>query len=157
MKRIIFILSFTSKLFGQNPDFQQADLKVDGRQTNIYTDAVMQYIDSLYDQDKPIFDTLFILKNDELTENIFPNSIKKINICFQDTSYLYRRLKNNGQIRALNIFSDQNHGKDRINISIISFLISSDNKGKPTKGCRIWYYYNQTKKEYEFKNIVCDY
>lgn len=155
--RIIIILFLASGMFGQDPDFPKADYKVGDGQRNIYTDAVMHYIDSLYDGDKPIFDPLFILKNAEVTENIFPGTIKKINICFQDTSAIYRRLKNNRQIRAFNVFSDQDPGKDLINIIVVSFLISSDHKGKPTKSCRMRYYYNPTKKEFEFRNIACDY
>lgn len=157
MKRIAFIFFLTSKLFGQDVDFQKADYKVNGGQTNIYTDAIARYIDSIYFTDKPTLDTLFILKNPELTANIFPNKISQVNICFQDTVILYRQLKNNRSLRALNIFSDQTLGKDRVNISIFSFLISLENKGKPTRGCRISYYYNHSKKEFEFKNIACDY
>lgn len=152
MKQIILILLLTSSVFGQ-----QVDFKVNGGQKNIYHDAIAHYIDSIYYNDKPTLDTLFILKNEEFTENILPITIKKINICFQDTSNINRRLKGNRHIRALNISADTNLGKDRINILINSFIISSDNKGKPTRSCRIRYYYNQDKKEFEFKNIVCEY
>ena len=152
MKQILFFLLLTSSVFGQ-----QVDYKVNSGQTNIYHDAITHYIDSIYYKDKPNFDTLFILKNDEFTVSILPNTIKNIPICFQDTSIVYGRLENNRHIRALNIFADTNLGKDRINISIISFIISSDSKGTPTRSCRIKYYYSQDKKEFEFKNIVCDY
>jgi len=118
-------------MFGQDIDFPKAEYTVNGGQANIYTDAVIHYIDSLYDSDKPTFDTLFILKNAEVTENIFPSTIKKTIVCFQDTSAMYRRLKSNRRMRAFNIFSDQGLGKERINIIVVSFLISPDNKGKP--------------------------
>ena len=157
MIRILLILFFASRMFGQDPDFPKADHKVNGGQTNIYTDAITHYIDSLYESDKPAFDTLFILKNAEITENVFPNTIKKIPVCFRDSSAIHRRLKNNRKIRAFNVFSDQSLGKDRINMIVVSFLMSSENKGQPTKFCRMRYYYNHIKKEFEFKNSVCDY
>jgi hypothetical protein len=144
-------------MLGQDPDFLKADYTVNGGKTNIYTDALTHYIDSVYHGDKPNFDTLFIFKNAEITENVFPNTIGKIIVCFQDTSTIYSRLKNNRQMRALNIFSDQGLGKDRINLIVVSFLISSEYKGKPTKSCRMRYHYNQIKKEFELRNIVCDY
>lgn len=142
----------TSSLYGQ-----QVDCKVNGGQTNIYNDAIIHYIDSLCVIDNLAVDTLFILKNDEFTKNILPSVIRNINISFHETSNLYKRLKNNRHVRAFNLFADTSLGKDRINITIISFIISADNKGKPTKSCRIRYFYNQAKKEFEFKNIVCDY
>jgi hypothetical protein len=156
MTRIILLLFLTSTLFGQDPDFQQVDYKVNGRQTNIYTDAIQHYIDSIYFVDKPTFDTLFILKNAELTANIFPKTIKNIPVCFQDTLTSFR-LRKNKSMRAFNVSSDQSQGKERINILIISFVLSPDYKAKPTRSCRIRYYYNSTKKEFEFKNIACDY
>jgi hypothetical protein len=78
MKRIIFILLFTSSLFGQ-----QVDYKVNGGQTDIYNDAIAHYIDSLHNIDNLNIDTLFILKNDEFKKNVLPRVIKNINISFQ--------------------------------------------------------------------------
>lgn len=156
MNRIIFLLTLTSFLFGQDIDFPKAHHKVNDGQTNIYTDAIIHYIDSIYYSDKPTFDTLFVFKNAEIEVNIFPKAIKNIPVFFQDTS-TSNRLRKNKSIRAFNIFSDQSLGKDRINIIINSFVLSSDYKAKPTRSCRVRYYYNSSKKEFEFKNIVCDY
>ena len=143
----------TSSLFGQ-----QVDYKVNGGQTNIYNDAIMHYIDSVYN-DKSTFDTLFILKNDELTENIIQSVYKKINISFQDSLNISKRLKYHKTLTALNIFSDQNSGKDHIKMLIISFIISKD-KGKsnykPFENCTVRYIFNHSKKEFEFHKIVCD-
>ena len=108
---------------------------------------------------------MFILNNNEdFPENISLNTagevINKINIVFQDTTFISNRLKYHRSFIALSILADQNAGKERINISIISFLVTKD-KVKiiflPLRSCRVRYFYNQNKKEFEYKNIVCDY
>lgn len=156
MTRIILLLFLTSSVFGQDVEFPKADYNVNGGRTNIYTDAVAHYIDSLYYFDKPTFDTLFIFKNAEIETNIFPKTIKNIPVCFQDTASSYS-LRKSKSMRAFNVFSDQSLGKDRINILIFSFLLSPDYKAKPTRSCRIRYYYNPARKEFEFRDIACDY
>jgi hypothetical protein len=155
---IVFVLFLTKSLFGQTVDF-----KVNGGKTNIYQDAVRHYIDSIQKVSELPIDTLFVLNNDEFPESVAHNTegvIYKINIVFQDTAYISTRLKYHRSFTALNIQADQNSGKEQISISIISFLVT---KGKmksifiPLKSCRVRYFYNQTQKEYEFKNILCDY
>jgi hypothetical protein len=157
---IISILFLTTSLFGQTVDF-----KVNGGKTDIYKDAISHYIDSIQKASKVTFDTLFILNNNEdFPENISLNTagevINKINIVFQDTTFISNRLKYHRSFIALSILADQNAGKERINISIISFLVTKDKVKAisiPLKSCRVRYFYNQSKKEFEYKNIVCDY
>jgi hypothetical protein len=154
---IISILFLTTSLFGQTVDF-----KVNGGKTDIYKDAISHYIDSIQNASKITFDTLFVLNNDEFPESIGRNTegvINKINIVFQDTAYVSNRLKYHRSFMALNIQADQNSGKERINISIISFLVTKDKVKTifvPLKSCRVRYFYNQIKKEFEYKNIVCE-
>lgn len=158
MKLIIFILLLTSSVFGQTVDF-----KVNGGKTNIYQDAIRHYIDSIHKSSKLTFDTLFVLNNEFFPESSARNTegvINKINIVFQDTAYISNRLKYHRSFMALNISDNQNSGKEQISISIISFLVTKDqvkNIFVPLKSCRVRYFYNQTKKEFEYKNIVCDY
>ncbi len=159
MKSIIISIFFlTTSLFGQTVDF-----KVNGGKTNIYKDAISHYIDSIQKTSKITFDTLFVLNNEFFPESSARNTegvINKINIIFQDTTYISNRLKYHRSFMALNISDDQNSGKDRIDIIIISFLVTKDKVKSvflPLKSCRFRYIYNKSKKEFEFSRIVCDY
>ena len=156
---IISILFLTTSLFGQTVDF-----KVNGGKTDIYKDAISHYIDSIQSASKITLDTLFVLNNTEdfpesITRKAEGEVINKINIVFQDTTYISNRLKYHRSFIALSIQADQNAGKERINISIISFLVTKDKVKAifiPLKFCRVRYFYNQIKREFEYKNIVCD-
>ena len=157
---IISILFLTTSLLAQT-----VDLKVNGGKTDIYKDAISHYIDSIQNKSKITFDTLFVFNNTEdfpesITRNAAGEVINKINIVFLDTIYISNRLKYHKSFIALSILADQNSGKDRINISIISFLVTKDKVKAisiPLKSCRFRYIYNQSKKEFEFSRIVCDY
>lgn len=154
MRSITFLLLLTTSLFGQ-----PTDIKVNNGQTNIYTDAILHYIDSAHNDNNLPFDTLFILKNEELTQNIMQNVINKTNISFQDSVNISERLKYHKSLKALNIFSNRNLGKDRINIIIVSFIISRNkekNEYKPFENCTVRYTYDHNKKEFGFYQIVCD-
>jgi hypothetical protein len=139
------------------------DFKVNDGKTNIYQDAIRHYIDSIHKASKLTFDTLFVLNNEFFPESNARNTegvINKINIIFQDTAYISNRLKYHRSFMALNISDNQNSGKERIDISIISFLVTKDKVKTvfiPLKSCRFKYIYNQSKKEFEFYRIVCDY
>lgn len=154
MKSITFILFLTTSLFGQ-----PTDIKVNNGQTNIYTDAILHYIDSAHNDNNLPSDTLFILKNEELSENMTPGIIKRTIISFQDSVNISERLKYHRSLKALNIFSNRNLGKDRINIIIVSFIISRNkekNEYKPFENCTVKYTYDHNKKEFGFYQIVCN-
>lgn len=155
---IIYILFVTTSLFGQTVNF-----KVNGGKTTIYQDAIRYYIDSVHIGSKINFDTLFVLNNEEfpeMTAHATEGVISKIHIVFQDTATISNRLKYHRSFMALNIIADQNSGKEQVTILIISFLVTKDKEKAifvPLKSCRVRYFYNPIKREFEYKNILCDY
>lgn len=100
-----------SSLFGQT-----VDIKVNGGKTDIFKDAISHYIDSIQKASKITFDTLFVLNNSEdfpesISRNTTEEVINKINVVFQDTTYISNRLKYHRSFIALSIQANQNSGK----------------------------------------------
>lgn len=100
-----------SSLFGQT-----VDIKINGGKTDIFKDAISHYIDSIQKASKITFDTLFALNNSEdfpesISRNTTEEVINKINVVFQDTTYISNRLKYHRSFIALSIQANQNSGK----------------------------------------------
>jgi hypothetical protein len=141
---------------------QEIDIKVSGCKTSIYRDAITCFIDSVHSYSKLSYDTLYVLSSEDFTESGARNIegiVKKLDVVFLDTANVSNLLKYQKSLIAINVSANTNLGKERINILIYSFLVTTDKVKTiyiPLKSCSVNYYYNKRTKEFEFKKIVIE-
>ena len=151
-KLLIFTLLIPTLSFGQTINTTTKS----GRE-NIYNDALKHFITFATRSDKSIYDTLFILKDDLLTDSL-QATIQNTKIILLDSSFIAERLYGDKSFVAYRIFPlsfDNGH----FYINIVPFVIRKENNEVTlinTGTCVVSFTYDSKTKTFKFYRSACN-
>jgi hypothetical protein len=153
MTRLLpLLLLLTTATYGQN-----INTTTQGGQKNIYNDAIKHYISFVSRSDKSIFDTLLVLKDDNITDSLL-TKIQNSQIIILDSTEISNRLKSDKSFIAHKIFPI-NYDNGHFYINIIPFRVYKktdevifENSGT----CVVSYIYESSKRRFTFYRAACN-
>ena len=153
MTRLLpLLLFFTTAAYGQT-----INTTTQGGQKNIYNDAIKHYISFVSRSDKSIFDTLLVLKDDNITDSLL-SRIQTSKIIILDSTEISNRLKSDISFIAHKIFP-VNFDNGHFYINIIPFRVykKTDEVVFENSGtCIVSYIYDNSKKRFTFYRATCN-
>ena len=153
MTRLLpLLLFFSTTSYGQN-----INTTSQGGQQNIYNDAIKHYISFVSRSDNSIFDTLFVLKDDNITDSLL-SSIQNSQIIILDSTEISNRLKSDISYIAHKLFP-VNFDNGHFYINIVPFRIykKKDEVIFENSGiCFVSYIYDNNKKRFTFNRATCN-
>lgn len=153
MTRLLpLLLFFTTATYGQN-----INTTTQGGQKNIYNDAIKNYISFVSRSDKSIFDTLLVLKDDNITDSVL-SRIQNSQIIMLDSTEILNRLRSDISFIAHKLFP-VNFDNGHFYINIVPFRVYKkvdevifENSGS----CVVSYIYDNSKKRFTFYRVACN-
>jgi hypothetical protein len=152
MRLLLILLLLTTTTYGQS-----INTTTQGGQSNIYNDAIKHYISFASRGYKSIFDTLLVLKVDNITDSL-SSKIKNCQIIILDSTEISKSIKSDISFIAHKIFP-LNFDQGRFYINIVPFRVYKktdkvifDNSGS----CVISYLYNNSNKQFTFYRTSCN-
>lgn len=153
MTRLLpLLLLLTTTTYGQS-----INSTTQGGQRNIYNDAIKHYISFVSRSDKSIFDTLLVLKEDNITDSLL-SRIQNTHIVILDSTEISNRLKIDISFIAHKIFPvNFDHGRFYINIIPFRVYKKTDDVIFENSGtCIVSYIYDNGKKRFTFYRSACN-
>jgi hypothetical protein len=145
-------LLLTTATYGQT-----INTTTQGGQKNIYNDAIKHYMNYISRSDKSIYDTLLVLKDDNITDSLLTR-IQNSKITLLDSTEISNRLKRNNSFIAHKIFPI-NFDNGHFYVNIIPFRVykKSDEVIFENSGtCVVSYLYDNNKKRFTFYRAACN-
>ena len=153
MTRLLpLLLLLTTATYGQS-----INTTTQGGQKNIYNDAIKHYMSFASRSDKSIFDTLLVLKDDNITDSLL-SRIQNSQIIILDSAGISNRLKSDISFITHKLFP-VNFDNGHFYINIIPFRVYKktdevifENSGT----CVISYIYDGSKERFTFHRVACN-
>ena len=151
-KLLPILLLLTTTTYGQS-----INTTTQGGQRNIYNDAIKHYISFGSRGDKSIFDTLLVLKDNNITDSV-SSKIKNSQIIILDSAEISKRLKSDLSFIAHKLFP-VNFDQGLFYINLVPFRVYKkkheiifENSGP----CVVSYLYNNSNKQFTFSRVSCN-
>lgn len=153
MYRLLLLTLFLPTLtLGQNINTTEQ-----GGTRNIYNNAIKRFIEFTSKGEITAFDTLYILKDDLLTDS-FQTRIFKTTIKIIDGEEISAKVNRDTSF-VLYKFFPLGFDKGRFFISIVTFVMSKENGElimANSGGCRIIYSFLNEQKRFKFLKVACE-
>lgn len=136
---------------------QTINTTINSGQGNIYNDALKHFVTFTSKSDKSIYDTLFIFKDDLLTDSL-QTVILKTKIVLVDSTEISNRLQVDNSIVAHKIFP-LNFNNGHFYINIVPFVVRKDKNEIAlvnTGTCVVSYTYDGKTKSFMFYRGACN-
>jgi len=151
-KLLSLLLFFITAAYGQT-----INTTTQGGRKNIYNDAIKHYISFVSRNDKSIFDTLLVLKDDNITDSLLLK-IQNSHIIILDSTEISNRLKSDISFIAHKLLP-VNFDNGLFYINIVPFRVHKktdevifENSGT----CVVSYIYDNSKRRFMFYRVACN-
>ena len=151
-KLLTLFLFFTTTAYGQ-----LINTTTQGGQKNIYNDAIKHYMNYISRSDKSIYDTLLVLKDDNISDSLL-TKIQNSFIILLDSTLISDRLKRSSSFIGHKIFPI-NFDNGHFYVNIVPFRIykKSDEVIFENSGtCVVSYLYDNKKQRFTFYRAACN-
>jgi hypothetical protein len=148
---LLFSLFLPTITFGQNINTTEQ-----GGTRNIYNNAIKRFIEFTSKGEKTTLDTLFILKDELLTDS-FQTRISKTTIQIMDGPEISAKVDRDTSF-VLYKFFPLSFDKGKFFISIVTFVMHKENEEllmENSGGCQIFYSFLNEQKQFKFLKVAC--